>query len=310
MDGVTNTAPALEQVRAFLDAHHGKAVDGIEPLGGGFWSSAYGYRVDDLDLVLRLGRHREWFETDRAAMAYSSPELPVPDVLDIGDAFDGSYAISVRRYGRFLETVMPHEAETAGPLIVRLLTALKAVPSGGSISSWQDWLRAGLVDQPGRPQSGWRAKLAAEPTLDALFDRCRSRVDELMHAVPERRDLVHGDLLHSNVLIDADASRVNAIFSWKCSTRGDFMFDVAWCTFWGAFHPGIAAAAVFDRVASDPSMAADPQALDRAAQRHHCYELHIGATHLGWHAWTGERDALDAVAAQTAKVLERGPLRR
>jgi hypothetical protein len=43
--------------------------------------------------------------------------------------------------------------------------------------------------------------------------------------------------------------------------------------------------------------------------RHHCYELQIGATHLGWYAWTGDRRELAAAARHTARILERGPLR-
>ena len=42
-----------------------------------------------------------------------------------------------------------------------------------------------------------------------------------MEACPERRDLVHGDLLHGNVLVSPDARRVEAVLSWKCSVRGD-----------------------------------------------------------------------------------------
>lgn len=124
---------------------------------------------------------------------------------------------------------------------------------------------------------------------------------------PGRRDLVHGDLLNRNVMIADDASQITAVFSWKCSVRGDFLFDVAWCTFWGAWHQGIAEADLWTRVMAAPSFS--DESLTDAALRHHCYELRIGATHLGWNAWTGDRDALRAVAAHTAAVLERGPLR-
>ena len=94
----------------------------------------------------------------------------------------------------------------------------------------------------------------------------------------ERRELVHGDLVHGNVLVSPDARRVEAVLSWKCSVRGDFLYDAAWCSF-----------------------------LDAAA-RHHCYELHIGFTHLGWNLWTGNQADLAATARRLAEVLERGPL--
>ena len=127
-------------------------------------------------------------------------------------------------------------------------------------------------------------------------------------ACPERRDLVHGDLLHGNVLVSLDARRVEAVLSWKCSVRGDFLFDAAWCSFWAPFHPGVAAADPLSGLLQDPGVRAEPGALRDAAARHHCYELHIGFTHLGWNVWTGNQAALAATARRLAEVLERGPL--
>ena len=93
------------------------------------------------------------------------------------------------------------------------------------------------------------------------------------------------------------------MFSGKCSVRGDFLYDIAWCTFWSAWHPGIAALDVWNRVLGSALWSDD--ALADAERRHHCYELHIGATHLGWHAWTGDAAELRSVAARTANVLSR-----
>jgi len=301
-------ASRRDEILAFLATRHGGPVVDLELLRGGFWSAAYGYRADNQELVLRIGQSREWFETDRAAMAFNAPDLPVPDVLEVGDAFDGAYAISIRHRGRFLETVTPNEEERAGPTVVRLITALKMAPPPPTPSSWRRWLMDGFVDDPRRKVSGWRAKIAADPELERLFTACESRVGALAASCPERRDLVHGDLLHANVLVNDDASRVNAVFSWKCSTRGDFLYDVAWCTFWGAYHPGIAAADVFGRILREPSITADAEALTNAAERHHCYELQIGAAHFGWHVWLGDDAALREVAGHTAAVLARGPI--
>ncbi len=277
----------------------------MELLSGGSWSAAYGYRVGDRDLVLRLGSAPEWFATDRAAMAYSREGLPVPAVLDIGDAFGGAYAISERHYGRFLESVRADEADVAGPTLMRLLDALRSVPDGGGDGSWRAWLVASLRDDPAQPVSGWRATLAADPTLDRLYRACESRIQELLDACPQRRDLVHGDLLHGNVLIAPDASRVNAVFSWKCSVRGDFLFDVALCTFWGAVaHAGIGAIDPFGR-----TLATAPADITvDAAIRHHCYELHIGTSHLGWYAWNNDDHWLRRDAAHLEMLLERGPV--
>src|SRR5579884_781226 len=78
-----------EQARAFLNGRFDSPAD-LEPLTGGFWSSAYGFSAGGRELVVRFGQNVSWFEADRAAMAFASPHLPVPEVLDVGPAFDGA----------------------------------------------------------------------------------------------------------------------------------------------------------------------------------------------------------------------------
>ena len=310
---------SLDEAAAFLAARHSSGVEDVEILRGGFWSAAFGYRADGRELVVRFGERRDWFEVDRAAMAFAAPDLPVPEVLEIGDAFGGAYAISVRHHGRFLEDVRPDEAAVAGPAVVRTLDALRRVSAPPHASTawhdpgsspdrltWRRWLTDGLIDHPHRRVSGWRRLLAADEAVDQVFRAAERRVGELAKVCPERRDLVHGDLLNRNVLVADDGSQVTAVFSWKCSVRGDFLFDVAWCTFWGTWRPGVAAMDLWHRTANSSTLARED--LADAAIRHHCYELQIGASHLGWNAWCGKAEELRAVAARTRDILSRGPL--
>jgi aminoglycoside phosphotransferase (APT) family kinase protein len=308
------------EVIAFLDGQPGSPAD-LEALTGGAWSSAWAYRAGGEALVVRFGPELSWYEADRSAMAFSSPDLPVPEIREIGTTPSGrAYAVSVRHHGRFLEDTPVEQAGALSPTLTRLLVALYRAPANpdapvvwhqrdASAGSWQEFLLAGLVDDPGERVSGWSGALAGDRRLAALSSAVTTRVHALIESCPERRDLVHGDLLHGNVLVSADARRVEAVLSWKCSVRGDFLFDVAWCTFWAPFHPGIAAADPLAGLLGAPSVRAEPGALLDAAARHHCYELHIGFTHLGWNVWTGNQAALAATAQRLAEVLERGPLR-
>jgi len=141
----------------------------------------------------------------------------------------------------------------------------------------------------------------------ALHRRCNRRQRIPIHQINEG-SLLHGDLLHGNVLVSPDARRVEAVLSWKCSVRGDFLFDAAWCSFWAPWHPGIAAADPLSGLLRAPDVRDGPGALRDAAARHHCYELHIGFTHLGWNVWTGNQADLAATARRLAEILERGPL--
>lgn len=312
------TYPAIEQVAGWLSRHHAGEVEALEALSGGFWSSAFAYRVGTEAFVLRLSDMAEGFAIDAAAMRFCGPDLPVPEVVALGEALGFNYAISRRHYGRFLETIPAEKGSTVGNALEKLLVAMRAVPTSPHDSvvwhapgadknvSWRSWLGAALVDDPEVRVSGWRARLAAVPHIDRLFRASEARIIELLPACLERRDLIHGDLLHQNVLVSEDASRVTAVFSWKCSALGDFLYDVAWCTFWSDWHPGIAAVDLWHRTLSASDLSDTD--LQDAPMRHHCYELQIGASHLGWNAWTGNKKELMAVAAVLERTLEAGPL--
>ncbi len=307
------------QAQDFLAVKYG-AVEELRPLEGGFWSSAYAFCHAGRQLVLRFGAHNDWFQADKAAMAFASPELPVPEVIEIGDAFDGAYAISARHYGIKLEDVRPDQSDATGPLLASLLAALFKVPKRPDLPvgwhweprrsdlTWRGWLSERLVEDRRQGVPGWEA-LAGHSDADPVYRASAARVRDLIEACPERRDLVHGDLLHANVLVAEDASRPNAVFSWKCSLRGDFLFDTAWCTFCSAiWYPGIAAAEPWGRVRREPSIRDDAGAWVDASERHHCYELHIGLTASARNVWVGDPEAVRQITRHLAAVLERGPL--
>lgn len=318
--GVVKVELAPDQVAAFLAGLHGQGVEDLERLVGGFWSSAWGYRVGGEELVLRFGGKRSWYEADRTAMGFASSDLPVPEVRDVGTAADvGAYVVSVRHHGQFLEDTPVEMATSLAPTLTDLFVALCAVPAeadspvlwhepGGSLRTWREFLLAGLGEDDGEVVPGWKAELAADPRLAALSEAVADRIRAFVDACPERRDLVHGDLLHSNVLVSPEADRLEALFSWKCSVRGDFLFDGAWCSFWAPWHAGIAAADPLAALLAAASVQADAEALVDASSRHHCYELHIGFTHLGWNISTGNRAELEATARRLTEIFERGPL--
>ena len=74
----------------------------------------------------------------------------------------------------------------------------------------------------------------------------------------------------------------------------------------GEWHPAIAAAEIWHRTLAASDLREGD--LEDAQLRHHCYELQIAASHLGWQAWTGDDDGLAAVARAAERTLERGPL--
>src|SRR6201984_1614769 len=117
---VTAEQLSREEVVAFLGGQPGTPED-LEPLSGGAWSSAWAYRAGGEELVVRFGPQASWYEADRMAMAFAGPDLPVPEVKEVGTAPSGrAYAISVRHRGRFLEDTPVEQAGAIAPALAPL----------------------------------------------------------------------------------------------------------------------------------------------------------------------------------------------
>ena len=255
--------------------------------------------------MFRLSDDGEGFEIDRAAHAFSSPDLPVPEVLSTGRAMGRAYAISRRCHGQHLETLPAALSQPLEHALLRLLRALRTTPPPNDrvfwyapedATSWRQRLFQGVQDEPDAP------------AVTEVFRACRSRIESLLPACPERRDLVHSDLLHQNVLVSEDGTRVQGVFSWKCSMLGDFLYDVAWCTFWSPWHPVLTGPAILAKaLAAEDLTSADRE---QAAERHHCYELQIAASHFSWFTFTRDNDNLLRAARAAEEILARGPLRQ
>lgn len=300
-------AVGIEQAAAFLRARFAPAPVGeLEPLGGGAWSRAYGFRAGGQDLVARFGRWREDYEADQRAMAWSGPDLPVPRLLEIGDAFGGAYALSERHHGRFLEDLDGEALDRLLPALLRMFDALRALPAPALAEgepAWREFLVRSLEDVPGERVSGWRAHLAADPGLDALWTAGVAALDGLLPACPELRHVLHLDLLHGNVLV-ADDGRLEAVYDWGCTTVGDFAYELAWFSFWSPAYPGLAAVDVAG--AALAHLRTTDADLDRIDERLRAYEIHIGLTHLAYHAFSGEPEALREVADRLRPLVS-GP---
>lgn len=297
---------APRQVRAFLAERFDPAARDVALLGAGAWSRCYGFSCAGRALVARFGRYGDDFQKDRLAARYRSPDLPIPDVLALGRAFDGFYAVSTRAYGTPLEEVAAAHWRLLLPALAGALEALRTADltaargwggwdgaGAAAFPSWSSYLLAVGDDTPERRTHGWRARLAAFPEAAATFRWGYERLGQLASDdVP--RGLIHGDLLNRNVLVGADT--IGGVFDWGCAAYGDHLYDLAWCMFWAPWHPGVAADLL--RAALGRRWRAAGYAPQQFDARLGACLLHIGLDHLAYHAYRGDGDALAATAAR------------
>lgn len=176
------------QARAHLADHLGRDPGIVTLVGQGEWSRCFGFRDDGRDLVVRFGYQSDDFEKDRRAAAWSSPTLPVPQVLHIAALGDGVHmATSERIDGTPLEALDRPGWEAVLPSLLAALEAIWRVDVADTTgfglwdatgqaphATWRDVLLAVADDPPGARTYGWAPRLAASPVGDASFHRgCR-----------------------------------------------------------------------------------------------------------------------------------------
>lgn len=308
---MTKPAVELTDVERFLRDRF-DAADGVTLLKGGAWSTAFGFSVGEQALVVRFGRYVEDYEKDRMASAWARPLLPIPAVLDVGEAFDGAFAVSERLDGQPLDALPADRMPSAIESLIDTLRELEDValpgsgygtwsaPTGNAPHlSWPDFLTS-VPDRDWPRIHGWRDRLTAVTGAAQVFDRAQRLLEDLVHHCPDRRSVVHGDLLADNVLVTSD-DRISAMLDWGNSLAGDPLYDVAWLMFWAPWQPGIDR----DRLRRYAESRADDADLD---QRLVCYQLHIALDGMQYQAFAGrERDLLATARHATTLLRNRAP---
>jgi hygromycin-B 4-O-kinase len=234
------------EVFRFVAGYYGRRAAGIRALGAGEWSRAYALVLDGREAVIRFGQHADDFRKDQVMAAHRSAALPVPSVLEIGDAGDGYFAVSERAHGEMLDGLDSPGMRAVLPGLLAALDALRDIdvsatggygiwaPEGrGPAPSWAQALLAISQETPRVP--GWRDALAASPVGMAPFDRGYARLRELARGLPGERHIIHGDLLNRNVLVAE--SKITAVIDWGNALYGDWLYDAAWLIFWWPWFP-------------------------------------------------------------------------
>lgn len=266
-------------------------VDAIDAAGHGEWSRAYFFRHAGRDLVVRFSATDDDFLKDQRAHAMAAA-LPIPRVIEVGAADVGYFAISERVHGTFLE-----ERDAAGmhsvlPSLFSTLDAIREVDvartrgfglwrGSDGAAPFASW-RESLLTVASSPRlQGWQEALQAATESQRTFDKAFAQLERLVDTCPEDRHLVHSDMLNFNVLVQQQ--RITALLDWGSALYGDFLWDVAWFTFW---QPWYRAWSTLDiRQAARTHYAAIGLDVPNFDERLRCCELAIGMDGLAYQAW-------------------------
>jgi len=289
--------------------HYGRRAADIRLLGAGEWSRAYGFVLDGRDTVIRFGDHVEDFRKDQVMAAHGSAALPIPPVTEIGAAGDGYFAVSQRAPGEVLDGLDIAGMRAALPGLLAALDALRDIDVSGTegYGNWApgrpgpaaSWAQALLaISQETARVPGWRAALAASPVGTQPFDQGYARLRELAACLPDQRNVIHGDLVNRNVLVQG--SRITAVIDWGNALYGDWLYDAAWLIFWWPWFPqwqGIDITAELERHWGQHGGL--PPGLHHRLRA--CL-VHIGLDAMAYNAYRGRGDDLARIASQLTEL--------
>jgi hygromycin-B 4-O-kinase len=301
-----------DQLLSFLSNHLHSEITSIEPTRQGEWSQTFSFCAGQQRKVIRFSAYDEDFKKDRFAARYSSPNLPIPQIEEIGEAFGRSFAISPYVDGEMIDNLPAERMHNAIPALMELLNALRAVDGSqtkgyggfdangnGAAPSWQAYLATMTPGAPSSRLSGWEASLAQNKGAQELYKAGRRRLLELIPFCPEERHLVHNDLLHFNLIIQED--RVAAVIDWGCALWGDFLYDLAMFAAWQFYYPAMAQIDIAQEALQ--FFEARHIALPHFAERLACYQIHLLLDSLAYNSWQQGQENLELTMHRLEKIL-------
>src|SRR6266851_5209721 len=121
-----------DRVADFLSLRLDAPIDDVERVGYGEWSKAFNFRNDTARYVVRFSALDEDFLKDQRAERCAAGSLPIPRIVDMGEAFGGYFAISERATGDYLDALDAAQLKAVLPSLWKSLDAARAVDLSAS----------------------------------------------------------------------------------------------------------------------------------------------------------------------------------
>jgi len=237
----------VETVAQFLQSHFDQRAGSVRFIGSGWFSHAFSFTTGEQAYIFRMNSYQEDFRKDDFAYRhFSSPRLPIPRVVQLGQ-FDETqyYCVTERCPGQTLNDMRVADVLKVAPRLFETLDAIHRVDvsgyagwgltdanGNGRFDSWPEYLLAFYNQKfPHR----WPA-LAQHPFWEKdVHEVLSGEMKRLLPYCPCNRRLIHCDYGFDNII--SDGQRITGVLDWADCGLGDYVFDVAWLDFFSKEIP-------------------------------------------------------------------------
>lgn len=291
-----------EYVFSYLKDNFDSTTSSLEFINGGEVSQAFRFKTSEGSFVIRVNKDSRSFYKDQYAFEhFADSEIPIPKIIKIGQIDDVyHFAISVKAEGKHITELTEEEYNKTLPNLLSIMDKIHSI-SVDSYSGFGKWNLDGvahhdtwkdfIVSVKEYPESGnfFETTFLEKDVWQKLY----SKMEELMDFCPEERFLVHGDYGNNNAV--SEGGKVTGVFDWSESSYGDFLYDIAWLTFWLKKPERIKQIEDYYRAKNIPNF----------EKRLLCYKLRIGLSSISFYAYSNQKDKYDSIKQRTLDLYDR-----
>jgi hygromycin-B 4-O-kinase len=301
--GASTHKTRIEQeiVEKFLTEHLQALIQDFAYIAGGEGAQAFSFSTEQGDFVIRVSKHgRNAFYKDQRAFQKFSAEVPIPEVLEIGMLDDVySFVISRKVSGTTLDKISSEKTKELLPQLFKILDSIHSIDVSNTkgygkwdkstvapYESWKGFIIGGIEKKESLFETTFLKK--------ELWDTTADRIKELLVYCPDERYLIHGDYGFNNIL--AESGNITGVIDWAESMYGDFLFDIAWLSFWSR--------TINYEEESEKYYFNKERKIDNFKERVLCYKLFISLSAFSFYAYSKQEDKFKSVKEKMKLLLE------
>ncbi len=287
-------------VFSYIKDNFDSSISNLEFINGGEISQAFSFQTSKGNFVIRVNKSSRSFYKDKNVFErFGDKGIPIPEIIKI-EQIDEVYhfAISKKAEGKHITDLTDEEYKKTLPSLLGIMDIIHGLDiketkgfgkwnleEVGVHDTWKEFILA--VNEFQNKENLFETSFLEKDIWEKIY----LKIEKLSEFCPEERFLVHGDYGNNNAV--SDGERVTGVFDWADSLYGDYLYDIAWISFWLKKPEKI----------KEIEGYYEAKNIYNFKERLLCYKLRIGLSSLSFYAYSNQKDKYDSIKERTLNLL-------